>query len=220
MTKVVGFMGERGAGKDTAAKALIALGWVPRAFGAGIYDQCSEAFGVPRELFGRRETKETPLPELALINCSNAEFIKVALTRPDETVTAGMDPLLAPRSPRFIMQTWGTEYRRAHYGNDYWVNPVAAEVQAAPNADYAFTDVRDDLEIALVRHYGGPLIRILNPGLPTTDTTTMSHSSEQNVRNHPVDLEIVNHPGVENIPVMQAKVVEFIRNWYSVRLAA
>lgn len=213
-------MGERGAGKDTAAQALISRGWLQQAFGSGIYDECAAAFNVPRALFGKRETKETPLPELMLAKCADQDFVRTALLREDVTVGPNMDPMLAPRSPRFIMQTWGTEYRRQQQGEDYWVKQVEGNVLQQPAAHHAFTDVRELLEIELVKAYGGPLVRIIDPALKMTDATTMAHSSEVNVRDYPADLTLINHKKVENIPVLQAQVLAFVNQWYANKQAA
>lgn len=220
MTKIVGFMGARGAGKDEASKALTAQGWLPQAFGSGIYDECAEAFNVPRALFGARKTKETPLAVLMLANCSNSEFVTVALKRFDDTVPPGADPMLAPRSPRFIMQTWGTEYRRGLYGEDYWTKQVDSKVKQRLDCNHAFTDVREHLEIALVRQYGGALIRIVRPALDVTGQTTMTHGSETNIQSVPADLELVNHEGLENLCLLHAQVIDFVDHWYRGQKAA
>jgi len=213
-------MGARGAGKDTAAKALTERGWVPQAFGSGIYEECAAAFTVSKDLFGRRETKETPLDALMLATCLDQDFVAVALQRLDATVPPGVDPMQAPRSPRFIMQTWGTEYRRGQLGESYWVDQVHDRMLGLPGSDFALTDVREHIEIALVRSYGGPLIRIRKPTAVVTDKTTMSHTSETSVANVRADLELFNPDGQENIARLHDQVRNFVANWYSMNTAA
>lgn len=61
---VVAFTGRAGAGKDTAASALIAFGAERVAFADAIKDGLAAMFGVPRNWFDDREFKERVVPWL------------------------------------------------------------------------------------------------------------------------------------------------------------
>lgn len=71
----------------------------------------------------------------------------------------------APRSPRQIMQWWGTEYRRAQDPR-YWVRIMGAriaELQRDGLTRLVVTDVRFDNEAGLLRGRGGSLWQITRP---------------------------------------------------------
>lgn len=159
---LIGLMGGKGHGKDTAAKRLVEkFGFQRRAFADKLYQEVAQAFGVSTDFLGNRDTKESPLPELALSRCADAEFVKVVLKTETES-----GALLAPRSPRFIMQRWGTEYRRQHGVDDYWLKVLEPELQSNPEGLFAITDVRFLNETSFVERHGGLLVRVVMVRLP------------------------------------------------------
>ena len=116
MQKVVGLVGLRGSGKDTAAKFLMACGWRRIAFADALYLEVANAFNVTVEFLQRRDTKESPLPELALANCQDPLFVECFLAYDKNCHTQFVqdsvpkaEQIRQPRSPREILQVWGTD---------------------------------------------------------------------------------------------------------------
>lgn len=179
MRLIVGMMGAKGAGKDTAAQALVPTGWTAMAFADSLYEELARAFQVPRSFLENRATKDTPLERLQLSHCDDADFVRVALARHDDTVSSQVHPLRAPRSPRFLLQTWGTEYRRRQSGENYWVNKLRERLFPAPGECFVLTDVRELHEVRWVREQGGMLILVENPDTQASpDHAIEQHSSE------------------------------------------
>jgi hypothetical protein len=204
MQKVVGLVGLRGSGKDTAAGFLVAQGWHRIAFADALYLEVADTFGVTPEFLSRRETKETPLPELALVNCKDQLFIAVMLSI--EGLRLGHDTrkisafLRKPCSPRQIMQYWGTEYRRQTLRDDYWRAQVADFVRAHPTWNFVITDVRFPDEGKLVEgELRGELGRINRPELPGANDKALMHSSEVAMLGYPIKKEFTNEEGPEGL---------------------
>jgi hypothetical protein len=68
---------------------------------------------------------------------------------------------LGGHTPRYAMQTLGTEWGRNHMGQDFWVNMVRARIGNAPaGSKIVIDDVRFENEAALIRELGGKVIMI------------------------------------------------------------
>jgi hypothetical protein len=222
MIRLIGLLGAKGSGKDTLAQFLIErLGFVRISFADALYQEVAQAYGVSVEFLGKRDTKETPLPELKLANCKDENFVHIAL----QAVKVGSleEELQVPRSPRWTLQLWGTEYRRKGSRSQicttprpplgspllrelgaetYWLDKVASLIKANPDARYVITDVRFLNEAAMVRDFGGVLIRVRRPLLEQREaaareagTSTALHPSETELVNYPVDSETFNSEG-------------------------
>lgn len=195
---ILGLLGKKGAGKDTAAKALFARGWKRIAFGDALYEELANAFGVPIELLQNRETKETPLARLALRNCKNKGFVH--LVEWLEGYQAPNDQFLRKsRSPRELLQLWATEYRREQFSQDYWTNIVRQQMVQEPGAKWVVTDVRHRVEVDMLRGLSDnvTLVRVVrpasHPGVGTVSTD--KHSSETEADSIPVSATLVNEEG-------------------------
>jgi hypothetical protein len=214
MQKVVGLVGLRGSGKDTAAQFLVAQGWNRIAFADALYLEVANAFGVTVEFLNRRETKETPLPELALRLCKDQLFIAVMMKQAGLHIGASSfvelgQFLTKPRSPREILQYWGTEYRRNTFRDDYWRDQVHQYVKAHPNDHFVITDVRFPDEARLVENIlQGQLGRIKRPGLPGSDDKALLHSSEVAMLDYPIEQEFLNEEGDDGIGKFRAAVLK------------
>lgn len=225
--KIVGLLGLRGSGKDTAAAALVSqLGFTRLAFADPLYNEVAEAFGVTVAFLQNRDTKELPQPELALVNCKDARFVKVCIEL--DIAEAGMDgvkqrlhALYRPRSPRQILQRWGTDYRRVLDGDDYWRAQVEKIIDNAPQSSaFVITDVRFPDEALLVTCLGGWLARITRPTAQTQDVALL-HVSEQAMLDYPVHKTFLNVEG--RFAEMQSEVLETVRlllNTQELRAAA
>jgi hypothetical protein len=96
-------------------------------------------------------------------------------------------PLLCGKTPRWAMQTLGTEWGRDLIGEDFWQNlwlDLAAECLDLDGCVVA-DDCRFGTEAATVRKLGGIVVRITGRG-----GIAGSHSSE--LMDFPVDAEICN----------------------------
>jgi hypothetical protein len=213
--QIVGLMGVKGAGKDTCASYLVShFGFTRLSFAEGVYQETAAAFGVPVELLGRRETKETPLAQLCLQRCSDPAFVRAALqsgVRNDDT------SMHAPRSPRWVLQLWGTEYRRAMNEN-YWLDRVRARIADSPGQSFVITDVRFLNEARLVRSIGGKLVRVRRPQLELKEAAeraangTAAHASETELADYPADLEVFNEEGApESLLAQVARIIQDAR---------
>jgi len=169
---LLGFAGHAGSGKDTCAQILAAYGFRSIAFADALRGEVAEAWRIDARMLSDRETKEWDIPALAIANCADTAFVR-------QMQLCGHD-LQAPRSPRFIMQRWGTEYRRAQDG-DYWVKLVvrwAGCMRGAGWHQLAITDVRFRNEMAAVRSLGGHVLRVHRPDAQPLAADTGEHVSE------------------------------------------
>jgi hypothetical protein len=116
---------------------------------------------VPLAYLTNRETKEHPISALALFRCTDAGFL-CAMTAADIAVE-----FAAPRSPRWIMQQWGTEYRRAQ-DTDYWrfkiVRRIGSALYVHRTSAIVITDVRFADEAETVKDLGGEIWQVQRPG--------------------------------------------------------
>ena len=138
-TVIIGLTGEAGAGKDSVAQALFGTGFRAIAFADALRAEVAEAWRVDVRMLIDRVLKETPLPALAIGMCNSPGFLRWAVHR-------GYG-LHEPRSARWLMQHWGTEYRR---GQDpgYWLRIVQAWLRrqlGLGNRRLIVTDVRFEI---------------------------------------------------------------------------
>lgn len=184
-----GIHGRAGAGKDTVGRFIHDMvGYQPLSFGAEIYREVADAFGVTIEFLGDRHNKETPMPELSLVNCVDNVFLNLMLKRfANET-----DILTKALSPRWVLQNWGTEYRRAE-DPDYWIKKAAPKLRDRTT----WTDVRVEKEASLLRMFGAPIIIVTKPGLGDV----RGHSTEMGIEPHPTDIHVVNDGSLEDLEI-------------------
>ncbi|MDO8416287.1 MAG: hypothetical protein Q7S87_08770 [Agitococcus sp.] len=205
MRKIIGLLGGKGAGKDTCAEFLIRDYCFLRAsFAAALYEEVAQAFGVSLAVLGDRLTKETPLASLALCRCDDPLFIEAVWEVTEQDSHNNRTLFLAtPRSPRFIMQYWGTEYKRKKINDNYWLDRVSEVLALNPLRDYVITDVRFPNEAHFVKDLGGVLIRIRRAQLDSqaaeerANQGTAGHASETALLTWPVNYELENkehHP--------------------------
>ena len=99
------------------------------------------------------------------------------------------------KSPRQLMQLFGTEFARKMLGDDIWVN-VASHVlnqffQAPEMADMngvAISDVRFDNEAEYIKSKGGIVVEIVRPSA----TAVSDHVSEHGIDSSLVDAVVIN----------------------------
>ena len=188
-TQVVGLTGPMGSGKDTVADLLTThCGAHKLAFADALRGEIEDAFNIERVFLTRRETKEHPLSALALAHCLDSAFVGRMLIQHQQFNDGPLD-LNAPRSPRQIMQWWGTEYRRAMLPG-YWVSKVAKRIHYMHKTLGArlivVTDVRFADEAHLVRSLGGQIWQIKRPGCDVGNGAHVSEVSGEGFAPHMV----------------------------------
>lgn len=175
---IIGLTGPAGCGKDTVAAYLHAhAGYRVRAFADALRAEVCEAFDLPIEALTDRASKETPTELLSMRYCRDDNFAAVmgeleGLGKDFQIGSAEcLDFGSRPRSPRDIMQAWGTEYRRKRNGDRYWLHEWFSRGRVS---HCVIPDVRFANEAEFVREQGGQVWKVTRPGTGLIN----SHASE------------------------------------------
>lgn len=211
MLNVLGLTGIKGSGKDTLAQLLVErYGFRRLAFADALYKEVANAYGMTVEQLQVRKTKETPRDRLALINCADAEFVAeilVHLSRTSESKKSVRQILTEPRSPRQILQWWGTEYRRKGRNGieTYWTDKVYRQIVASKEP-VVITDVRFPNEAELIGSFGySQLGRVIADWISVSpEDQTAMHPSEREMLNYPVQVKFHNKWGNPEALIAQA----------------
>ena len=168
MFHIIGLTGPKGSGKDTVAGLLRThAGFYPLAFADALREEVCDAWRFEPLYLIRPETKEHPLSALALRKCQSDSFVARMVL--DHTARGATLDLDAPRSPRQILQWWGTEYRRAQ-DPAYWTSMLERRIERLLGSGnqnrLVITDVRFDneAEILRVEPLGAQIWQITRPG--------------------------------------------------------
>ncbi len=202
---LIGLLGLKGCGKDTAAELLAMHGFTRMAFADELYAEAARAYEVTPHFLSRRDTKEMPLERLALKHCRDAQFVALFTAEASGGRFTVEEVLSSPRSPRWVLQQWGTEYRRkSRWGREeYWVDPLMRKIDSKPRGSrVVLTDVREPIEVRRIQERGGLLVRIRRRKIEALDAEAVAaglvsalHSSEILARTCAVDLEVENVEG-------------------------
>lgn len=125
---LIGLSGPAGVGKDTVADYLVEThGFTKFSFSDALYREVSEAFDIPVAALQDRAAKEFPHWKLTAVQCNDVDFARLMM---DAAKEFGADESwLHEFSPRWVLQRWGTDYRRAQ-NPDYWIERTAMWVHA------------------------------------------------------------------------------------------
>jgi hypothetical protein len=140
--KIVGFMGFKGSGKDTAAQALLNIDeeWTKMAFADSLKDTLCCIFGWQR----------------TMIEGSTAESRKWR----DEVDTWWASRLGIPHfTPRFAMTHIGTDIIRKHFNDSLWILSLKNKIESCTK-NVVITDCRYPNEAAMIRELGGTLLYV------------------------------------------------------------
>lgn len=158
---ILGITGHHNTGKTTAAQLLEAhVDARVMAFSDGINTEVAKAFSVSIIDLASRQGKNQPQRLLALHNCTDKAFVQAALPHAE-------GDLLTPRSPRQILEWWGSEYRRAqdpYYWVDQTLHRITDYISKGCTRTIVIADVYKLGEAALIKAAGGTIWRIERPG--------------------------------------------------------
>lgn len=202
MTQILGLSGARASGKDSFAANLVEQGWVRHGFADSLYAEAAEAFGVSVGFLSQRATKEVPQDCLALAHCRDAAFVATV-----DQMEQGATDLKASRSPRFVLQVWGTEYRRSQ-DDLYWLRRMDEKLNSVPGTvpGVVITDVRYRNEAQTLKLRGGLLYRIRRTAIDAEMAQARAqgkpwalHSSEVEMLDYPFDGFIDNNGTLDDL---------------------
>lgn len=160
--RLIAFSGPKGSGKDTAASVFTARGYTHVKMAGALKEMLRTLLayrGAPADLIERMiegDLKEEPTD------------------------------YLSGRSPRYAMQTLGTEWGRELMAESFWLDAAEDRIKASDKA--VVSDARFQNEAEMIRRLGGAIYRIERPGVETGD----AHASETELREMEVDGVLFN----------------------------
>jgi hypothetical protein len=148
MIQVVGILGFKGSGKDTAGEYLVREhGFEVESFANPLKDLLAAVFGWDRALLEGNTTdsrtwRETP-----------DEWWEQKLNWHESPYN-----YLGRFTPRTAMQVIGTDVMREHFDNNLWIKSLESRLRGKERV--VVTDCRFPNECALIRQYNGLLFRV------------------------------------------------------------
>lgn len=138
--RLIAFTGPAGCGKSTAAEALVEMGWARVKFADPLKNML-------RALYYSCGIEDTAFIE----------------ARIEGEMKEEPDPLLRGRTPRWALQTLGTEWGRNLISEDLWTAAWRNKVNGllAEGVDVVADDCRFPNEAEAVRRLGGKVVQIL-----------------------------------------------------------
>jgi hypothetical protein len=204
----IGLTGLASVGKDTVADLLVTH-WEFRklAFADALRGEVASAFGIDLRLLSDPATKNAPHAALALRMSDGPAFCDAVIAALAMRGDAPKTPAewhafhCQPRSPRQIMQWWGTEYRRRQSPR-YWTLQLAARVNAYRRdggTRFVITDCRFDNEVDTLRALGGTIWQVTRPGVDSTTTPEGQHVSATDGTSFKPDAVIANAHDIRHL---------------------
>jgi hypothetical protein len=156
----------------------------------------------------------------ARIMCDRYDFSRVRIAEPIKRMARALGlthdqvdgplkdiPLdeLCGKTPRYVMQTLGTEWGRRMVGEDIWVRVAEKEIRRlmSNGVSVVVDDVRFPDEASMIKNLGGAVVRIENPVV----TQSTAHESERHIFNIEVDYVIVNGGSIADLGLSVEGVV-------------
>jgi hypothetical protein len=115
-------------------------------------------------------------------------------------------PYLGGKTPRWAMQSLGTEWGRNCMGTNFWVDMTRNHIQNKKLTKVVITDLRFPNERDMVDQMGGTTVRIRPAGYVAPDNP---HPSEQHVMTMSCDIEVHNpYNGVKEFQEEVEKILD------------
>jgi hypothetical protein len=201
MSIIVAVTGMPRVGKNTLGEYLqSAFEAEAIAIADPLYEEVADAFGVSIQELKTREWKETPQNCLAIWQSKDPDFRQMMKARGEDVIT--------PRTSRYLLRYWGTEYRRMR-DPFYWANASFPALKYAGERPVVITDMRaydrTFTEFCFFREYaaqndkGFALIEVLRK-----NGEAWGHSSDDRFPEHMIDLTVTN---VEGDPAAMCEAV-------------
>lgn len=164
--KYVGIMGAAGAGKDTAANAIIEMtpGWTKLSWAEPLKRVTAKVFNIPLEALHSLEEKEKPRDPIIIDNLLSTLEWEINLLVHPEICTSNFVSLhiqpqgLVAHSYRQLLQYIGTDYVRSA-SNTFWVDYVTKH-QIPKCQHVVIPDTRFENEIKAIHDLGGLVINV------------------------------------------------------------
>ena len=168
---LLGLTGHAGVGKDTVADLLVAHARFRKlAFADALRGEIANAFSLSLDDLSTPHLKNVETVglrmRLAPRDFLAAVVLSLSAALPNHRTPLSDAWLDEPRSPRQIMQWWGTEYRRAQ-SPSYWTQQLIrnlAYYRREAETRFVVTDVRFDNEAHALRMAGAVLWQVIRPG--------------------------------------------------------
>lgn len=193
---VIGVVGKKRAGKDTFAARLVERGFTRVAFADPLKETMADL-----DPWVRIEADEAGLlygPGTVLAH-NGPEFVRLTAI----LKAVGWDVAKQFREVRRLLQAHGVAIRE-HVDPDVWIYVAKDRIDAIPGP-VVITDVRFRNEADAVEEWGGNTVRVLRPGLESTD----AHVSETELDDYVSHFDIVNDGTVSDL---RAKADDLLRN--------
>lgn len=203
MTKyLVAFHALPRSGKTTATEPLIRRGFFKGAFGDEIYTEVAESFGVSIEDLRSHKWKTEPINLLSIRSCDCALFRGIMKSLGED--------MAIPRTSRFILQRWATEFRRSQ-DPMYWVKTLDAKLQNV-SGNIVIDDLRRypvDTEYPYLREFARKTNRELRViEIRAGWAQRSEHVSDAQLPFHLIDFVVENIRGFPE--VMQQEIEDYL----------
>lgn len=199
--KIIGFIGPKGSGKDTAAGILVKAKKARNklSFAGPLKEICSEVFDISLNNFNDPALKELPLAKPIQLNSRVLRQVKIACAArlPEIDPETEMFRYVSTcpingvehricKTPRELLQIIGTDLIRKNMYKDWHLEAAFSDLvlgKLAPSATYCVTDIRFPNELELLQNKFGDAFTAYYVERPEAEKALeeSTHESEKNV---------------------------------------